>query len=289
MPKKITKQGLPPLDWLKVFEAAGRHGSFTAAAEEFGATQAAVSQRIRNLESWLGRQLFIRSARGVTLTVDGESYLPLVHDSLRALEQGTENLFGQTVRELRIAGLPSHVEMLVLPRLAAFSESYPDVRLVTETVPKRLDFEAADGALHIRFGRGGWQGRDGVLLANEVLQPMAAPEHAKNWRNLPAIELRGERPGWAEWARVTGEAVPEEGAVSVDSMGHALRAARLGMGVVLGSTALAANLLRTGQLESAGAPALATIDGYWLTWPASQGKSKRQTEVLAALTAALQS
>lgn len=289
MPKKITKQGLPPLDWLKVFEAAGRHGSFTAAAEEFGATQAAVSQRIRNLESWLGRQLFIRSARGVTLTVDGESYLPLVHDSLRALEQGTENLFGQTVRELRIAGLPSHVEMLVLPRLAAFSESYPDVRLVTETVPKRLDFEAADGALHIRFGRGGWQGRDGVLLANEVLQPMAAPEHAKNWRNLPAIELRGERPGWAEWARVTGEAVPEEGAVSVDSMGHALRAARLGMGVVLGSTALAANLLRTGQLESAGAPELATIDGYWLTWPASQGKSKRQTEVLAALTAALQS
>lgn len=289
MPKKITKQGLPPLDWLKVFEAAGRHGSFTAAAEEFGATQAAVSQRIRNLESWLGRQLFIRSARGVTLTVDGESYLPLVHDSLRALEQGTENLFGQTVRELRIAGLPSHVEMLVLPRLAAFSESYPDVRLVTETVPKRLDFEAADGALHIRFGRGGWQGRDGVLLANEVLQPMAAPEHAKNWRNLPAIEVRGERPGWAEWARVTGEAVPEEGAVSVDSMGHALRAARLGMGVVLGSTALAANLLRTGQLESAGAPGLATIDGYWLTWPASQGKSKRQTEVLAALTAALQS
>ncbi|NSY38833.1 LysR family transcriptional regulator [Leisingera sp. ANG59] len=288
MPKKVTRQGLPPLDWLKVFEAAGRHGSFTAAAEEFGATQAAVSQRIRNLESWLGRQLFIRSARGVSLTVDGESYLPLVHDSLRALEQGTENLFGHSVRELRIAAQPSHLEMLLLPRLTVFSENYPDMRIVTETVPKRQDFEAADRALHIRYGRGVWDRREGVLLANEVLQPMTAPEHAKAWRSLPAIELRGERPGWSEWARVTGEGEPEMGPVSVDSMGHALRAARLGIGVVLGSRALASSLLQTGQLECVAAPELATIDGYWMTWPASLGKSKRQAEVLASLTAALQ-
>ncbi|MFY0310862.1 LysR family transcriptional regulator [Leisingera sp. D0M16] len=287
MAKKVTKKGLPPLDWLKVFEAAGRHGSFTAAAEEFGATQAAVSQRIRNLESWLGRQLFIRSARGVSLTVDGESYLPLVHDSLRALEQGTENLFGQTVRELRIAALPSHLEMLLLPRLEVFSSSYPEMRLVTETVPKRLDFEAADGALQIRYGRGGWEGREEALLADEVLQPMTAPGLAEDWRQLPAIELRGERPGWAEWSRVTGQAEPETGPVSVDSMAHALRAARLGLGVVLGSKVLAANLLQTGQLECAPAPELPTIDGYWLTWPPSLGKSKRQSEVLTALTAAL--
>ncbi len=287
MPKKVNKQGLPPLDWLKVFEAAGRHGSFTAAAEEFGATQAAVSQRIRNLESWLGRQLFIRSARGVSLTVDGESYLPLVHDSLRALEQGTENLFGHSVRELRIAAQPSHLEMLLLPKLTAFSESHPELRLVTETVPKRLDFEAADGALHIRFGRGNWQGRDGVLLANEVLQPMAAPGHSANWRQLPAIELRGERPGWSEWARVTGEPAPEAGPVSVDSMAHALLAARLGMGVVLGSRALAANLLLSGQLICLPAAEMSTIDGYWLTWPPSLGKTPRQKALLDALADAI--
>ncbi|WP_027258913.1 LysR family transcriptional regulator [Leisingera aquimarina] len=287
MPKKATKQGLPPLDWLKVFEAAGRLGSFTAAAEEFGATQAAVSQRIRNLESWLGRQLFIRSARGVTLTVDGESYLPLVHDTLLALEQGTDNLFGQSARELRVAALPSHLEMLLLPRLDLFSKTYPDLRLVTETVPKRLEFEAADGALHIRYGRGGWQGRDGVLLANEVLQPMTAPGNAAGWRQLPVIELRGERPGWAEWARVTGETEPDAGPVSVDSMAHALRAARLGRGVVLGSRALAANLLQTGQLECAPAPKLAIIEGYWLTWPPSLGKSPRQRALLQAFSQAL--
>ncbi len=51
---------LPPLEWIRVFEAAARLGSFTAAANELGLTQAAVSQRIRNLELWLGTQLFSR-------------------------------------------------------------------------------------------------------------------------------------------------------------------------------------------------------------------------------------
>ena len=67
-----------PLEWVRVFEAAGRVGSFTAAAQECGLTQAAVSQRIRNLEERIGTNLFSRQARGVTLTVDGEAWLPYV-------------------------------------------------------------------------------------------------------------------------------------------------------------------------------------------------------------------
>ena len=140
MAKAAGKPDLPPLDWLRVFEAAGRNGSFTAAAEEFGSTQAAVSQRIRNLETWLGRQLFVRSARGVALTVEGESYLPLVQDALAALRQGTEDLFASTPRELRIGGLDSHLTGLLLPRIGGFLADRPGLRLVTDTVPKRSDF-----------------------------------------------------------------------------------------------------------------------------------------------------
>ena len=120
------KIGLPPLDWLRVFEAAGRLGGFSAAAREFGLTQAAVSQRIGNLEAWLGRTLFVREARGVSLTVEGESYLPLVQDSLQALERNTEDLFGKSPRELRVAGLSSHIHALVLPCiLPAFRNCAP--------------------------------------------------------------------------------------------------------------------------------------------------------------------
>ena len=77
------KVGLPPLDWLRVFEAAGRLGGFSAAAREFGLSPAAVSQRIANLESWLGRSLFIRRARGVTLLP--ELAAMTLQDSSRAL------------------------------------------------------------------------------------------------------------------------------------------------------------------------------------------------------------
>lgn len=287
MPQTATRAGLPPLDWLKVFEAAGRHGSFTAAAEEFGTSQAAVSQRIRNLESWLGRPLFLRSARGVTLTVEGESYLPLVQDTLLTLEQGTRNLFGHSLRELRIAALPGHLELLLLPRLGGFSDAHPELRIVSETVPKRLEFDAADEALHIRYGRGNWERRGAALLANEVLQPMVAPHLLEDWQQQPAIELRGERPGWPEWARVTGAREPAPGPVSVDSMSHALEAARLGRGIVLGSGVLARELLQSGQLCCAPVPELATVDGYWLTWPPSLEASRKQARILRALAAAL--
>ena len=180
MAKAAGKPDLPPLDWLRVFEAAGRNGSFTAAAEEFGSTQAAVSQRIRNLETWLGRQLFVRSARGVALTVEGESYLPLVQDALAALRQGTEDLFASTPRELRIGGLDSHLTGLLLPRIGGFLADRPGLRLVTDTVPKRSDFSEDSADLQLRFGTGKWPGRSARLLQEETL-PMIAdkvPAHA---------------------------------------------------------------------------------------------------------------
>ena len=41
----------PPLNWLRSFEAAARHLSFTRAAEEMNVTQAAVSQQVKALET----------------------------------------------------------------------------------------------------------------------------------------------------------------------------------------------------------------------------------------------
>ena len=89
-----------PLEWVRAFEAAGRTGSFTAAARETGLTQAAISQRIANPEKLVGSRLFVRQARGVALTVDGEAWLPYVSTSLQALRQSCEDLFG--VRRSRI-------------------------------------------------------------------------------------------------------------------------------------------------------------------------------------------
>lgn len=276
--------GLPPLDWLRVFEAAGRLGGFSAAAREFGLTQAAVSQRIANLESWLGRSLFVREARGVSLTVEGESYLPLVQDSLLALERNTEDLFGKSPRELRVAGLSSHIQALVLPCLAAFHADRPKVQVTTDSVARRTSLDEERTWLQIRYGRGTWPGRDAALIASEVLAPMAAP--GLGW-GAPVIDLRGERPGWQDWVHKTGQGNLPRAFFSFDSMEHALSAARQGLGVVLGSVPLASGDLASGNLIRLDLPELPTRDGYWLTWPEDRGRSKMQRALVGDFLQAL--
>jgi len=278
------KIGLPPLDWLRVFEAAGRLGGFSAAAREFGLTQAAVSQRIGNLEAWLGRTLFVREARGVSLTVEGESYLPLVQDSLQALERNTEDLFGKSPRELRVAGLSSNIHALVVPGLARFHEMRPKVCVLTDSVARRSSLDEERTWLQIRYGRGAWPGRDCELIAPEVLVPMAAPD--VEW-GAPLIDLRGERPGWRDWARKMDQGDVNTSKISFDSMEHALSAARQGMGVVLGSVPLGQADLQAGRLRRLNLPELKTRDGYWLTWPEDRAKSRKQRALIADFLMAL--
>ena len=76
---------LPPLNALRGFEAVARHMSFGRAAEELRVTPAAVSQQIKNLEEFLGVQLFRRQGRRIQLTETGRQVLP-------GIEKGFGNL-----------------------------------------------------------------------------------------------------------------------------------------------------------------------------------------------------
>ncbi|HEY8014103.1 MAG TPA: LysR family transcriptional regulator, partial [Dongiaceae bacterium] len=71
-------RSLPPLASLRAFEAAARHGSFRAAAEELAITQSAVSHQIAGLERRLGTALFRRKSRRVELTEAGAAYYPFL-------------------------------------------------------------------------------------------------------------------------------------------------------------------------------------------------------------------
>ncbi len=66
---------LPSLNAVRAFEAAGRHESFSGAANELNVTHAAISRHVRGLEKQLGVQLFKKIARGVELTDNGKTYL----------------------------------------------------------------------------------------------------------------------------------------------------------------------------------------------------------------------
>ncbi|MCA1940163.1 MAG: LysR family transcriptional regulator, partial [Caenispirillum bisanense] len=87
---------LPPLNTLRLFEAAGRHLSFKEAAAELHVTPSAVSHAVGALEAWLGVPLFIRTHRALELTEAGRAYLPGVAEALRLLAAVTEAVPGRS-------------------------------------------------------------------------------------------------------------------------------------------------------------------------------------------------
>jgi LysR family glycine cleavage system transcriptional activator len=280
------EHGLPPLEWLRVFEAAGRNGSFTAAGQALGLTQAAVSQRIRNLEMRLGRALFVRKPRGVELTMDGEAYLPHVQAALGALARSTADLFSPAVRQLTIAAMPSHIELLVLPRLAPFLALHGDLRVTFVSVDRQRDFDTVEADLHLRYGNGHWPGRHAQLLHREVLAPAAAPCLAvagHRWRDGPVVDLSGPRSGWRAWSAASGTLAPSRSVLQFDTFDLVLSAALQGLGVILASLPLSATALAEGRLVRLPEPEVEIDAGYWLSWAEDRQPSAMQEGLVETL------
>lgn len=105
-------------------------GSFTKAAEELGYTQSAISQMVHSLEEELATTLILRSRTGITLTPDGEEFLPYIRNiyhSHRELLEKQKEMKGLQSGLIRI-GTFSSVSCHWLPGLMNdFKEKYPAV------------------------------------------------------------------------------------------------------------------------------------------------------------------
>src|SRR5699024_3181214 len=78
---------LPPLNALRAFEAAARHGSFTRAGRELHVTHGAISQQVKLLEETLGASLFTRKGNRITLTPCGGAIYEIAHRGLKSFEE----------------------------------------------------------------------------------------------------------------------------------------------------------------------------------------------------------
>lgn len=266
-----TKLDNLPLEWVRAYEAAGRTGSFTAAARETGLTQAAISQRILNLEGRLGAQLFVRQARGVALTVDGEAWLPYVSAALATLRESSEELFGTRQSRITFSASASVIELWLAPRLkAAGDEPAPELAfstLVLDPQEQQTRGQQAKGQVNIRYGGGNRPEHYKRRLYSEAISPVCAPRLAKadsNWQDLPRIALSGPRAGWHEWVRQTGDSAVPVPLIRFDSLAGALAAAKAGAGVLLASLPLCRQALESGSLVRLSADVLKPEETYWM-------------------------
>lgn len=120
------------LELYRVFITVAEKESFTLAAKELGLTQSAVSQAIKQLEGLLDTQLFVRNARGASLTESGEILLGHVGEllnSVNAAQQYFTQLKGLTIGHLRIGASDTLCRHVLLSHLKAFHQTFPGISI----------------------------------------------------------------------------------------------------------------------------------------------------------------
>ncbi len=248
---------LPPLNALRVFDAAARHENFSRAADELNVTQSAVSRQIQLLEGRLGQPLFVRRGPQLQLTAIGREYHTVVQTALDTLRRGTERLFRATPSShLVISVLPSFAANWLVPLVAEFEANHPGLSLRLASSYEVVDFaEQPDIDVAIRYGRGEWPGVEAHLLVDEVIFPVCSPAVAarlKHPSDLRNEKLLIEDPGWDEWstwARAAGVEFSRDQIHRLsDDFNVQFQAASQGQGVALGRRLLVANDLRAGKL-----------------------------------------
>lgn len=271
---------LPPLTWLRAFECAARHLSFTHAAQELNLTQSAVSQHVRALEGRLSAKLFHRKARGLALTEDGRRLLPQVAGAIGDLARACERFTAQdTAETLDIACSTSFALLWLTPRLNRFREAYPRIRTrISSTLwPDHNISISAD--VQIRFGSRELAGDRAELLFEDQIGPVCAPQFASGtstprdlW-SLPLIHTVGTSVRWRDWARAANADTPPAPVHSVDSSVLAIELSRSGEGAALASRFLCRDLIAQRALSIPVDISIPAVDGYFLA--TSDAGSKR--------------
>ncbi|MEM7438627.1 MAG: LysR family transcriptional regulator [Pseudomonadota bacterium] len=228
---------IPSLNWLRVFEAAARTGSFARAAERLAMSPPAVSQQIRALEGHLGRPLFDRQAAGVTLTEAGRRLLAVVSDALGRMETAAAEVAAPGQQPLVIGASSTLAVGWLTPRLPRFKATNPDVIVELHGLIGRSERVAAPFPLLIVFGAPP-PGMDATRLFGERLFPVAVPELAAGINTTddlldhPLIEVADHRKNWAH---VLGrDVLPQEANVTyADTTLNAAAMAASGLGLAL--------------------------------------------------------
>ena len=152
----LPLRAIPPLTALLAFERAATQLSFRRAARDLALSPSAISHQIRGLEEQFGIKLFIRGARSVRLTADGERYFAKVSVALAGLQEAGRDMLRQRRDgggELWISALPFFTSTVLLPALPDFKRRNPGQTLRIEATHQYADFNASRVDVAIRYGR----------------------------------------------------------------------------------------------------------------------------------------
>ena len=248
---------LPPLNPLRAFEATVRRGSVSAAARELSVTHGAISHQIRALEEALGMALFERGGKRLKLTPQGALLLPAVTSAFGEIAAATALMRQPETRgEITIACVPALLSLWLMPRLNAFTDHFPGVRvsLIASNDPDHL--RSLDTDVCLLYGDGNWPDCWTRLWSNLQLFPVASPtllnsRPLRSVRDLADHTLFHGDDGreWNTWLAAADAIDMVRGSQHFMSDARlSTEAALHGHGIALGDTITASNLIARGEL-----------------------------------------
>ncbi|MCL6283641.1 LysR family transcriptional regulator [Ruegeria sp. 2012CJ41-6] len=245
----------PPLNAMRAFEAAARHISFVAAAEELNVTAGAISQHIKTLEGWAGMPLFRRNAQGVELTREGQALLADFTKAFDALADATRALRDlKPNADFQIAALPSIAQLWLPKRLGKIRECYPQINFSVTAMetPPSLSRELFDLSIFFSVPDGS---PNQICICQDKIIPVCAPSLLNRKQGDQGFEgisfLRDQTwaNDWPMWSQNSGVQIRNsENGPQFSLYSLAVEEAKAGAGVLMGHLCLIEDALTAGAL-----------------------------------------
>jgi DNA-binding transcriptional LysR family regulator len=254
----MAARSLPPLNALRAFEAFGRRGRMTLAADELCVTHGAISRQIRQLEDHLGVALTKGPRTRLVLTEAGLTLAESLTQAFDLIDAAIPRPADAGDGALVISCLPTFAMKWLIPRLPDFVAAHPDLhpRIVESSGPFDFRADGVDLAIRMRLPDAppSLDAEVTPFLKHHV-GPVASPALAarihdvESLSRLPRLHTRTFFESWSEWESAAGARLPPA-AVNreFDHYFYMIEAAAAGLGVALTPWAFAETDLASGRL-----------------------------------------
>lgn len=251
---------LPSLTALRAFESAGRHLSFTRAAEELSVTQAAISHQIKSLETRLGVKLFNRLPRKLTLTAPGVELQRAISRSFDDMSAAIDKLARESSQQPAVLNLrspPSFAAKWLAPKLTSFRRRHPGIKLQIRHSNEITDFRKDSIDIAVTYGDGAWPDVASAPVLSLDFFPVCSPDYVKpEWPLDDAENLRhynllhdATTDNWKAWLQLAGVSdIDADRGTILDDTNVLIQAAMDGQGIALGSSVFITERLASGKL-----------------------------------------
>lgn len=229
---------------VEVFSAIAESGSLSAAARRLGLSPMTVSRRLATLEGELGVRLFHRTTRSVSLTAEGETFLPFATTLLEASEGARVSLksnAGTASGVLKVTAPSVFGQSVIMPLIPDLLAEHPALRVDLTLSDSIVDIVGLGMDVAIRIATL----RDSALIARPLAPNprvlCASPAYLKH-HGIPATmdALSGHRrialhgmPYWPFMRDGDAVAIRAEGVFSANSVEAVRAASRQGLGVAM--------------------------------------------------------